>query len=216
MSWTVVGRAPTVDDVTLDAPLAGLLTGLSLIVAIGAQNAFVLRQGLRREHVLGVVALCAGADALLILGGVAGLGAVVAHPTALAVARWAGAAFLVVLAAQAAWRARRPDALMPTDRPPAGRGRTLLTAAALTFLNPHVYLDTVLLLGTVANQHGPDGRWAFAAGAAVGSVVWFTALGFGARRLRPLLATPRAWQVLDLLVALVLLVVAVGLVLPAH
>ncbi|MBX9244394.1 amino acid transporter [Actinotalea ferrariae] len=193
--------------------LTGLVTGLSLIVAIGAQNAFVLRQGIRREHVLTVVAVCATADALLVSAGVAGLGALVTEqPVALAVARYGGAAFLLVLAVQAALRARHPERLDPSTAAPAGHRGVLLTALALTFLNPHVYLDTVVLLGSVANQHGPTGRWHFAAGAAVGSVLWFTALGFGARRLRPLFARPRAWQVLDVVVAVVMVVVAVGLV----
>ncbi|WP_307844597.1 LysE/ArgO family amino acid transporter [Actinotalea solisilvae] len=194
--------------------LTGLLTGLSLIVAIGAQNAFVLRQGIRREHVLTVVAVCALADALLVGAGVAGLGLLVAeNPVLLGVARWGGAAFLLVLSVQAALRARRPERLDPATAAPAGHRGVLLTTLALTFLNPHVYLDTVVLLGSIANQHGPDGRWLFAAGAAGGSVLWFTTLGFGARGLRPLFARPRAWQVLDVLVAVVMVAVAVGLLL---
>ena len=195
------------------AATTGFLTGLSLIVVIGAQNAFVLRQGVRREHVVGVVALCALADAALIAVGVAGGGRLLAHPAALAVARWAGAAFLAVLAVQAFRRARSADALEPADEGGGGRARTLLTAAGLTFLNPHVYLDTVLLLGSVAQQHG-TARWAFATGAAAASITWFTTLGFGARALRPLLARPGAWRVLDVVVGLVLLGVAVTLVLP--
>lgn len=194
--------------------LAGLLTGLSLIVAIGAQNAFVLRQGVRREHVVMVAAVCAAADALLIAAGVAGLGTLVAeHPVALVVARWGGAAFLVVLAVQALLRARRPGHLDPADAAPPGRRAVLLTTLGLTFLNPHVYLDTVVLLGSVAGTHGASGRWVFAAGAAAGSVLWFFGLGLGATRLRPLFARPGAWRVLDVAVALVLVAVAVGLLL---
>ncbi len=211
MRWASRTRPPSVVVVTA---LTGLLTGLSLIVAIGAQNAFVLRQGIRREHVLTVVAVCALADAALVGAGVAGLGALVTgNPALLAVARWGGAAFLLVLAVQAALRARRPERLDPATAAPVGHRGVLLTALALTFLNPHVYLDTVVLLGSIANQHGPDGRWQFAAGAAAGSVLWFTALGFGARTLRPLFARPRAWQVLDVLVAVVMVAVAVGLLL---
>jgi L-lysine exporter family protein LysE/ArgO len=192
--------------------LAGFSSSLALIVAIGAQNAFVLRQGTRREHVWPVVLTCAASDALLITLGVAGLGAVVAdHPTALAVARYGGAAFLLAYAALAARRALRPGALVPADGS-AGRLRaTLLTCLAFTYLNPHVYLDTVLLLGTLANQQRH--QWLFAAGAVVASGAWFVALGGGARRLAPLLARPGAWRVLDALIAAVMAALAVKLLL---
>ncbi|WP_149204234.1 LysE/ArgO family amino acid transporter [Actinotalea subterranea] len=196
------------------AALSGLLTGLSLIVAIGAQNAFVLRQGIRREHVLTVVLVCALADAALIVGGVAGLGTLVtAHPVVLTVTRYAGAAFLLLVGAQAAARARRPAHLDPATAAPAGHRGVLATALALTFLNPHVYLDTVVLLGSVANQHGPAGRWAFAAGAVSASALWFTGLGFGAHRLRPVFARPSAWRVLDAAIAVVMVTLAVSLLL---
>lgn len=190
--------------------LAGLLTGLTLIVAVGAQNAFVLRQGLRREHVGVVVALCAASDVVLIAAGVAGLGALVDRAGALLhVVTWAGVAFLVTYAALALRRAARPGALAADVLGPRQVvGRTL----ALTWLNPHVYLDTVLLLGGVAAAHGSPGRWWFGAGAVVASVTWFTALGFGARLLAPLLARPRAWQVLDVAVAVTMLAVAASLV----
>lgn len=193
--------------------IRGLLSGLSLIVAIGAQNAFVLRQGLRREHIGAVVVLCVLADAVLIALGTAGLGAVVqAHPTALTAVRVGGAAFLLWLAADAVRRAVRPGVLDPATSGPARLRPVLATSAALTFLNPHVYLDTVLLLGALAQQAGAA-RWQFAAGAAVASVVWFTALGYGAVHLRPLFARPGAWRVLDLLVAAVMATIAVRLVL---
>jgi L-lysine exporter family protein LysE/ArgO len=196
-------------------PLAvatGFLTGLSLIVAIGAQNAYVLRQGLRREHVGLVVAVCTFSDAALITAGVAGLGALVAEaPAILTVARWGGAAFLVVLAVAALRRAARPERLTPASDNPASRSAVLTTVFALTWLNPHVYLDTVVLLGSLAVQHEP--RWWFATGAVLGSLVWFTALGFGARALRPVFARPRAWQILDVLVAVVMASVAATLVL---
>lgn len=193
--------------------LRGLLSGLSLIVAIGAQNAFVLRQGLRREHIGAVVVLCVLADAGLIALGTAGLGAVVqAHPTALTAVRVGGAAFLLWLAADAVRRAVRPGVLDPAASGPAGLRPVLATSAALTFLNPHVYLDTVLLLGALAQQAGAA-RWQFAAGAAVASGAWFTALGYGAVRLRPLFARPGAWRVLDLLVAAVMVTIAVRLLL---
>jgi L-lysine exporter family protein LysE/ArgO len=189
---------------------AGFAASLVLIVAIGAQNAFVLRQGLRREHVLAVVAVCAVSDLLLILAGIAGLGAVVtARPVAVEVVRWVGAAFLLGYAILAARRAMRPSGLQPTDRAPATLRATLLTSLALTYLNPHVYLDTVLLLGSVAQQH--PHRWLFGLGAAAASLVWFTALGVGARRLAPVLARPAAWRVLDGLIAVVMLALAVSL-----
>jgi L-lysine exporter family protein LysE/ArgO len=191
--------------------LAGFLTSLALIVAIGAQNAFVLRQGLRREHVGPVVLACAGSDALLIVAGIAGLGAVVARqPVALTVIRWGGAAFLLAYAALAARRAVRPGALAPVDRPPATRRATILLTLAFTYLNPHVYLDTVLLLGSVA-QSQPD-RWVFGAGAVLASGVWFTALGLGARRLAPLLGRPVVWRALDAVIAVVMVAIALGLI----
>jgi L-lysine exporter family protein LysE/ArgO len=195
--------------------LQGLLAGLSLIVAIGAQNAFVLRQGLRGEHVGAVVTLCTAADLALIAVGTAGLGALVGgHPTVLAAARYSGAALLAWLAAAATRRALRPGRLDPALDEPASTRAVLATTLGLTFLNPHVYLDTVLLLGTMAAQHGPA-RWWFAAGAGTASALWFGGLGFGAARLRPLLARPGAWRVLDLSVAAVMLAFAVRLVLVA-
>jgi len=194
----------------LTSALAGFAASLVLIVAIGAQNAFVLRQGLRREHVLPVVLTCAVSDLMLIVAGIAGLGAVVsARPTAVTVIRWAGAAFLLAYAALAAKRAWRPGALRATDRAPATLGATLLTCLALTYLNPHVYLDTVLLLGSVAQQH--PHRWLFGIGAAVASGVWFSALGLGAHRLAPVLSRPAAWRVLDGLIAVVMTAVAITL-----
>lgn len=195
--------------------LVGLVTGLGLIVAIGAQNAFVLRQGLRREHVLGVVLVCAVADAILVTAGVAGLGPVLtSHESVMTAVRYGGAAFLGWFAVSAARRALRPATLRPAaDEAPGGRARVLLTCAALTFLNPHVYLDTVVLLGSVAHQQ--DRPWAFAAGAVTASVGWFVSLGFGAGRLAPLFARPRAWQVLDVLVAIVMATLAVSLVVAA-
>lgn len=241
--------------------LAGLGLGLSLIVAIGAQNLFVLRQGLRREHVFVVAAICAVSDAALIVLGVSGVGFVLqAVPWLIEAVRWAGAAFLVVyglLAAKRAWRpsgevlrvaeadpaapgagaarggaasvvrsaraatgAPSQDAARTTDRASvlqtASRSRLLpvvMTCLALTWLNPHVYLDTVFLLGTVANSHGAD-RWLFAAGAILGSVLWFFSLAFGARFLSRWLSTPKAWRILDAVIAVVMIGIGVSLVLP--
>jgi L-lysine exporter family protein LysE/ArgO len=193
----------------LDALVAGLLTGLSLIVAIGAQNAFVLRQGIARQHVGPVVAICAVSDLVLIAAGVAGVGAIVQHaPTALTVVRWLGVAFLTAYGVRSLWKARHAGSLTAAaDEEPRLRA-AVLQATALTWLNPHVYLDTVLVLGSVAAHHGPSGKWWFAVGAGVGSILWFTGLGYGARLASPVLARPRAWQVLDVLIGLTMLAIA--------
>jgi L-lysine exporter family protein LysE/ArgO len=195
----------------LTSALAGFAASAVLIIAIGAQNALVLRQGLRREHVLPVVLVCALSDLLLISAGIAGLGAVIAaRPEVVVAVRWVGAAFLLGYAVLAARRALRPGALAPADRTPSTLRATLLTSLALTYLNPHVYLDTVLLLGSVAQQH--PHRWLFGIGAAAASAVWFTALGAGAHRLGPVLARPGAWRVLDGTIAVVMAGIAVMLV----
>lgn len=196
----------------MDAALAGLLTGLSLIVAIGAQNAYVLRLGLARERVGLAVLICAAADALLIAAGVAGLGALVrAHGDVLTSITLLGAAYLTWFALRSFARARRPAALTPAERPPGPARGVALTMLALTFLNPHVYLDTVLLLGTIGASFG-DQRWWFALGAAAGSLAWFTALGYGARLLTPLMARPGTWRVLDAAIGVVMLAIAILLV----
>lgn len=196
----------------LNIAATGMLTGFGLIVAIGAQNAFVLRQGLRREHVGVVLMICIISDALLIFGGTAGIGALVARfPAALEVLRWGGAAYLAWWGVRSLSSALRPSTL--TAQAPRAKGTVILTTLALTFLNPHVYLDTVVLLGSLANQYGPDSRWLFAAGAAVGSCLWFTALGYGARSLSGVLNRPRTWQILDLLIGIVMLALAARLVL---
>lgn len=188
----------------------GMLTGLALIVAIGAQNAFVLRQGIRREHVGVVVALCAVSDAALIVAGTAGIGTLVDRaPVVLELLRWGGVAYLTWWAVRSFASALRPAAL--TAEEPRSRGSVVATTLALTFLNPHVYLDTVVLLGSLANQQGPDARWVFAAGAVTGSVLWFTGLGFGARALSRVLASPRTWRVVDFLIGVVMLAIAVRL-----
>ena len=190
----------------------GLLTGLGLIVAIGAQNAFVLRQGIRREHIAAVVVLCAVSDAVLILAGTAGIGALVeSFPRILDLLRWGGAAYLTWFAVRSFISAAKPSAL--TGQAPRSRGSVISTTLALTFLNPHVYLDTVVLLGSLANQYGEAARWIFAAGAVMGSILWFTGLGYGARALSGPLSRPRTWQVLDLLIGVVMLVLALKLVL---
>jgi L-lysine exporter family protein LysE/ArgO len=197
----------------MNASFEGLLTGLSLIVAIGAQNAYVLRQGLRRSYVGPVVAVCLVSDFVLIIAGVAGIGVIVQHAGwALLGVRWFGVAFLAWYGLSSAWRARRPASSLSAARgDSAGKPAVVRRAVALTWLNPHVYLDTVLLLGSVANAHGTPGRWWFAVGACLASSLWFIGLGFGARFAAGLLATPRAWQILDLLIAATMLGIAVKL-----
>ena len=200
------------------AAVAGLGLGLALIVAIGAQNAFVLRQGLLGEHVAAVVAVCIGSDIALLAAGVAGAGAAIAAvPSLITAVRTVGAAFLLLyglLAARRAFRPRADASLRPEDAAVARRGLApvVLTCLAFTWLNPHVYLDTVVLLGSVAADRGGQ-RWWFAAGAAAASTLWFCALGAGATVLRPLFARPAAWRVLDAGIAVVMTVVALGLVL---
>ncbi|WP_045314048.1 LysE/ArgO family amino acid transporter [Lentzea aerocolonigenes] len=179
---------------------------MTLIVAIGAQNAFVLRQGLRRQAVAKVVAVCALSDAILVAVGVAGFGAIVRRwPQAITIAAVVGGIFLLGYGFLAARRAFRPSAMRVDGTAP---GRPVLTAIALTWLNPHVYLDTVLLLGSIA-----AGRWMFGVGAVTASITWFVALGFGARLLSPLFAKPRAWRVLDGVIAAVM--ISLGLTLIA-
>jgi L-lysine exporter family protein LysE/ArgO len=196
------------------AALAGFALGLSLILAIGAQNAFVLRQGLRREHVLVVVLACALSDAVLIAAGVLGFAALADTLPRLAPAmRWAGAAFLVVYGAmnlRAAWRGGA--ALAPAAATGGGPGRALATCLALTWLNPHVYLDTVVLLGSVSTRYA-GAETAFAAGAMTASFAFFFTLGYGARLLSPVFARPRAWRVLDAIVGLTMWAIAAKLLL---
>jgi L-lysine exporter family protein LysE/ArgO len=184
---------------------AGLGFGLSLIVAIGAQNAFVLRQGLIRNHVLAIVLICAAADALLIFAGIAGLGALITSVSWLLPAiELVGGLFVVTYGVFAAKRALSSETLTPVE---GGSGMSLglaiTTTLGLTFLNPHVYLDTLLLLGSVAGTYGAE-RWWFGLGACVGSFAWFFSLGFGARALKPVFAKPIAWRILDVVIALVM------------
>ena len=194
----------------LDALAAGLLTGLSLIVAIGAQNAFVLRQGLLRRHVGPVVTICAVSDLVLISAGVAGIGAIVQHaPTALTVVRWLGVAFLTAYGVRALWRARHAESLHAAAQNAPRLRAAVVQAVALTWLNPHVYLDTVFLMGSIGAANPLP--WVFAAGAITGSIVWFTGRGYGARLAAPLLSRPRAWQVLDVLIGLTMLTIALQL-----
>lgn len=189
--------------------LQGFASALALIVAIGSQNAFILRQGIRREHVAALVIFCALSDALLIVAGIGGAGALLRGNEALMlVARYGGALFLAgygVLAARRAWRGNQ---MLPDNSSRVSLATALAACFGFTFLNPHVYLDTVLLLGSIANQRPDPGRWVFGAGACLASVVWFSALGFGARFLAPVFQTTTAWRVLDSLIALTMLALA--------
>ncbi|MBF0661469.1 MULTISPECIES: LysE/ArgO family amino acid transporter [unclassified Rhodococcus (in: high G+C Gram-positive bacteria)] len=193
--------------------VAGFGMGMSLIVAIGAQNAFVLRMAIARRHVLPVIAVCAISDAILITAGIAGISTLLDHaPGAVDVIRWAGAAFLIVYGLLAARRALRPAALAAAPGGAVTIGAALATCLALTWLNPHTYLDTVLMLGSVANHYGNPGRWWFGVGAIVASAVWFGALGYGARHLQRWFAKPNSWRFLDGGVAVLMLGLGAGLV----
>lgn len=194
--------------------IAGFLSGAALIIAIGAQNSFVLRQGIRREHVLPVVLVCASADAVLIAAGVAGLGLLIqSAPSVLLLARYGGSVFLLAYGLLAARRALQPHPLNVDAGAGVSLGAALSTCLAFTFLNPHVYLDTVILLGALSSQRGDPGRLLFGAGAAAASFVWFFALGYGARLLGPLFSQPLAWRVLDSLIALTMLILGMSLLL---
>lgn len=200
----------------LSAAIAGFLTGLSLILAIGAQNAFVLRQGLLRSHVFLVCALCAWSDAILIAVGVGGFGTLAdALPWLPALMRWLGAAFLLAYGARSFWSALNPGRLTAGG----GDGRSALAVAAacmaLTWLNPHVYLDTVVLLGAIGTTYEGAARVSFGVAATAASFVFFFSLGYGARALAPFFARPGAWRVLDVLVGVVMWSIALSLILGA-
>jgi L-lysine exporter family protein LysE/ArgO len=198
-------------------PISAFTTGFvlcaTLIIAIGAQNAFVLRQGLRREHVLIIVAFCALADLLLIGAGVAGVAQVLGQaPRLTFVLTGAGTLFLAWYGIRALARARTASAMNVAEGTRRISVRNAVAqAAGFTFLNPHVYLDTVLLMGSIGARQPSDLRFWFVGGAAAASGAWFTTLGFGARLLRPVFRTPRAWQVLDTLIGLTMLALAVSL-----
>lgn len=195
------------------AAVQGFALGLSLIVAIGAQNAFVLRQGLLRRHVFAVATICFLADALLILAGVAGMGGLVqAAPVALRAVTFGGALFLAAYGLFALRRALHPGTLAAAAAGAPGRRQAVLTCLALTFLNPHVYLDTVVLLGGLSSRFDGAPRSAYAAGAMAASCIWFYGLGYGARLLQPLFQRPLAWRVLDILIAAIMWAIAFTLV----
>ena len=192
----------------LEAGIHGYLVGLSLILAIGAQNAFVLRQGLRREHVGAVVLVCALSDAALIAGGVAGFGVLAARlPWLEPVMLWAGVAFLTVYGLQRLRAAMRGGAALVPQGVPASLSRTIATAMLFTWANPHVYLDTLVLIGAVSSQYAPH-QTGFAVGAMLASASFFSALGYGARLLASVFARPRAWVVLEAGVGVTMLTLA--------
>ncbi|KJC64979.1 LysE/ArgO family amino acid transporter [Agreia bicolorata] len=200
-------------ETTLLPAVFGLGTGLALIIAIGAQNAYVLRLGIagRLRIVVAIVAICAISDAVLIAAGVLGIGVVIERaPVALVIIRIVGSAFLIVYGLLAARRVVRPQTLEPAAQHGSISVKTAaLTTLALTWLNPHVYLDTIVFLGSVANQQGPAERWWWAGGAMLGSLLWFSALGFGARLLRPFFARPNSWRILDAVIAVVMLALGI-------
>ncbi len=193
------------------ALLPGLLTGFSLIMAIGAQNAFLIRQGLTKKHVPLVVAICAVSDALLIFAGIGGLGLAVSKlPTLLEVVRWFGVAYLLWFAFKSAKSAFKTEQLNAGTGQSGSLKQVVITTLALTYLNPHVYLDTVIFLGSIGNQFG-ENRWFFATGAAVASIIWFSLVGFGAKAAAGIMAKPIFWRVLDSLISIVMVSIAVML-----
>ena len=202
----------------LSALAAGFALGASLIIAIGAQNAFVLRQGLARDHTFAVALTCVLCDVTLIAAGAVGFGGLVARfPTVASVAAWGGAAFLAVYGALSLRSALQPHTLRAEDAPAHGMfastGSAVTATLAISLLNPHVYLDTVVLLGSVASQYPAGMRTWFTLGAMIASAVWFFGLAYGARLLEPLFAKPVAWRVLDGVIAGIMWWIAASLVL---
>ena len=192
--------------------LSGFFLGLSLIVAIGAQNAFILRQGLLRQHVFVLCLICALSDALLIAAGVAGLGTLISSsPALITVVTVGGALFLFSYALIAFRRAWRPQALHAARDGATDLKTAVAACLAFTFLNPHVYLDTVVLVGSLSAQYVGSERLAYGAGAMIASFVWFFGLGYGARLLQPVFARPSAWRVLDILIGLVMAAIGFSL-----
>jgi len=193
------------------ALIPGFLTGLSLIVAIGAQNAFVIRQGLLRSHVLLVVAVCSLSDAILIILGTGGLGEIVkANEELLTFIRWFGVAYLIWFGIRSLRSACKENQLLASGAAETSWKKILATVLALTYLNPHVYLDTVIFVGSIANQFTTD-RWYFAFGASLASLAWFTSIGFGAQAASKLMSKPIFWRIFDTFVALIMFSIALTL-----
>lgn len=200
--------------------VSGASIGGSLIIAIGAQNAFVLRQGLLRQHVFPVVLICALSDALLISAGVGGLGSLIQrYPIVIEWVGYAGGLYLLYFGINALRRASASpaEALVATDsHHTVSLNQVIITTLAITYLNPHVYLDTVVLLGSIATQYDGSSRLVFGSGAICASIIWFTALGYGAQFLAPLLSKPRAWQIFDCIVGIIMIFVALSLAISTH
>lgn len=193
------------------ALVPGFVTGLSLIIAIGAQNAFVIRQGLRRQHVLLIVAICAISDATLIFLGTGGLGTLIqSKPSLLEFIRWFGVIYLTWFGVRSIRSAFKNQSLEATAGSAISKSTIVSTCLSLTFLNPHVYLDTVILLGSIANQF-ENNRWFFAVGASFASIVWFTSIGYGARAASRFMSKPIFWKILDSLIAVVMFTIAISL-----
>lgn len=193
------------------ALVPGFLTGLSLIIAIGAQNAFVIRQGLLRQHVLLVVAICAISDAALIFLGTGGLGTLIqSRPSLIEFIRWFGVIYLAWFGIRSIRSVFKDQSLVTGEGSDMNRLKIVATSLSLTFLNPHVYLDTVILLGSIANQFD-NNRWFFAFGSTLASFVWFTAIGFGARAASRFMSRPIFWKILDSLIAVVMFTIAITL-----
>ena len=191
--------------------IPGLISGLALIVAIGAQNAFVIRQGLTRKHVLSVVFICALSDAMLITAGTAGLGQLIkSFPTLLEIIRWFGVLYLSWFGLKSLANAGKSQSLTISDRAEVSKKKVLIAALGFTFLNPHVYLDTVILLGSLANQWASD-KWFFATGAMVASIAWFSFIGFASRFASRFMTKPKFWKILDTVIALVMFTLAATL-----
>lgn len=196
------------------ATLAGFLLGGSLIIAIGAQNAFILRQGLIRNHVFVLCLICALSDAILIAVGVSGMGTIISSsPVLINAVTVGGAIFLGAYAIIAFRRALAPSALVAGNEKRLGLKAAVATCFAFTFLNPHVYLDTVVLLGSLSASYQGWARFAYGAGAVTASFVWFFSLGYGARLLAPFFARPAAWRILDTIIGVVMSLLAVSLLL---
>jgi L-lysine exporter family protein LysE/ArgO len=190
------------------AIVPGFLAGLSLIIAIGAQNAFVIRQGLTKKYVLLTVLICACSDALLIALGASGLGALIkSNKDLLEFVRWFGVAYLLWFAFKSAKSAFKQEVLNSAGEASANKKSVVLAVLALTFLNPHVYLDTVILLGSISNQFGSD-KWFFVTGAIIASFLWFTSIGFGAKSASRFMSRPIFWKILDSLIAAIMLSIA--------
>lgn len=196
----------------LNIAVTGFFSGLSLIIAIGAQNAYVLRLGLLRRYVGVAVLICAISDAILIIAGTAGMGALVQKSEVLLkIISWVGAAYLLFYGASAFWRARKPNVLLPTEQELPSKKKVILAVVAFTWLNPHVYLDTVLLLGSIGSQYGSD-RWWFALGASIASVLWFAGLGFGSKAAAKIMSRPITWRILDIFIGIVMTTIAISLI----